>query len=140
MFTYQTSLQWNGGSQGTVAAAGRPDLTITSPSEFGGRDDAWNPELMLVAAVESCLLLTALSVAARQKLTLAGYASQATGHMEKTPEGLRFTGIEVAVQLKVNSPADAEKAQKLMAIAEKYCPVSNAVKCPVRVTCEVEGK
>ena len=140
MFTYQTSLQWNGGTQGTVAAAGRPDLTITSPSEFGGRDDAWNPELMLVAAVESCLLLTALNVASRQKLTLAGYASQATGHMEKTPEGLRFTGIEVAVQLKVNSPEDAEKAQKLMAIAEKYCPVSNAAKCPVRVTCGVEGK
>lgn len=136
MFTYQTSLQWNGANQGTASAAGRPDLTITSPSEFGGRDDTWNPELALVAAVESCLLLTALSVAQRQKLALAGYASQATGRMEKTPEGLRFTGIDVAIRLKVGAAEDVEKAKKLVAIAEKYCPVSNALKCPVHVTAE----
>lgn len=137
MFTYQTSLHWTGGAQGGVSAPGRPDLTITSPSEFGGRDDAWNPELLLVAAVESCLLLTALSVAQRQKLALSGYSSQATGRMEKTPEGLRFTGIEVAIRLKVSAPEDLEKAKKLVAIAEKYCPVSNAAKCPVHVTAEV---
>ena len=32
------------------------------------------------------------------------------------------------------------KAKKAVAIAEKYCPVSNALKCPVHVTCGVEGK
>lgn len=137
MFTYQTSLQWNGGNGGTMSAPGRPDVALTSPSEFGGRDDAWNPELLLVAAVESCLLLTALNIASRQKLALAGYTSQATGRMEKTPEGLRFTGIEVSVRLHVASPADAEKAAKLMPVAEKYCPVSNAVKCPVHVAVDV---
>lgn len=137
MYTYQTSVQWSGGSGGTLSATGRPDLAITPPTEFGGTDTAWNPELLLVSAVESCLLLTALSVASRQKLALAGYASQATGRMEKTPEGLRFTGIDVAVRLRVASAGDVEKAQKLMAIAEKYCPVSNAAKCPVHVTADV---
>lgn len=136
MYTYETSLAWDGAGQGTSAAAGRPPLAITSPSEFGGRDDAWNPELLLVGAVEACLLLTLLNVAQRQKLELKGYASRATGRMEKTPDGLRFTGIDVAIQLKVAAAEDVEKARKAVTIAEKYCPVSNAAKCPVHVTVE----
>lgn len=137
MFTYETSLRWDNGSGGTLAAHGRPDLPITPPSEFGGTDTAWNPELLLVSAIESCLMLTALSVASRQKLALSGYSSKATGRMEKTPEGLRFSGIEVAVRLVVKAAEDVEKARKLVAIAEKYCPVSNAAKCPVHVTADV---
>jgi organic hydroperoxide reductase OsmC/OhrA len=137
MWTYKTSVKWLQGLEGLAAAADRPDLTFTPPSEFGGGDSQWNPELLLVSAVEACLLLTTLSVAQRQKLNLKGYASDAVGHMEKTPEGLRFTKIDVNVRLQVGSPDEAEKAVKSVHIAEKYCPVSNAVKVPVAVTATV---
>lgn len=134
MWTYKTSVQWLQGETGLARTEGRPDLTFTPPSEFGGGDTEWNPELMLVSAVEACMLLTTLSVAQRQKIGLKAYSSEAVGHMEKTPEGLRFTRIEVAVHLAVNASEDVEKAVKSVHIAEKYCPVSNAVKCPVVVT------
>jgi organic hydroperoxide reductase OsmC/OhrA len=132
MFTYETSVMWESGENGTAATEGRPSLAICPPPEFGGTADRWNPELLLVSAVESCMLLTTLSVLQRQKIALKGYTSKATGRMEKTPDGLRFTGIEIAVTL-ATAPEDAEKAAKAVAIAEKYCPVSNAVKCPVTV-------
>ena len=131
MWTYETALNWTPGGESTEEAAGRPPLTISPPPEFDGRPDRWNPELLLVGAIESCLLLTALSVAQRQKLSLAAYSSRAVGHLEKTPEGLRFSRIEIAVTVQAD---DMEKARKLVQIAEKYCPVSNAVKCPVHVT------
>ena len=133
MWEYKTSVTWDGAERGTASTEGRPSLAFTPPLEFGGTEDAWNPELMLVSAVESCMLLTSLSVAAKQKLEIASYSSTAVGRMEKTAEGLRFTGIDVHVTLKPVHEADAEKAKKCVAIAERYCPVSNAVKCPVRV-------
>lgn len=133
MWTYQTELTWNGNETGTERTAGRPDLEISSPPEFGGTPDRWNPELMLVAAVEACLLLTALSVAKRQRIELKGYSSRAVGRMEKTSEGLRFQEIAIDVTLSVGPEVDPVKAENIVHIAEKYCPVSNALKFPVPV-------
>lgn len=137
MWTYETQLKWAGGESGIEQTAGRPDLSISSPPEFGGNAARWNPELLLVSAVESCLLLTTLSVAKRQNLSLSGYASTATGRMAKSPEGLRFQEIAVSVTLTIPTGTDSAKAEQLVHTAEKYCPVSNAVKCPVPVTVRV---
>ena len=134
MWNYETSLTWTGGEVGDAATAGRPSIAITPPVEFGGKADHWNPELLLVSAVESCMLLTTLSIVQRQKIGLKSYTSTAAGHMEKTPNGLRFTGIDLAIQLTASTAEDAEKADKAVKMAEKYCPVSNAVNCPVRIT------
>ena len=137
MWNYETSLTWKQGEEGEAATAGKPSLSITPPPEFGGKADHWNPELLLVSAVESCLLLTTLSVMQRQKITLKSYTSTATGRMEKTPDGLRFTGIDIAITIAAATAEESEKARKAVITAEKYCPVSNAVKCPVKVECSV---
>ncbi|HMP77773.1 MAG TPA: OsmC family protein [Kiritimatiellia bacterium] len=139
MYTYETSLNWTGAMSGAELAAGRPELPISAPAEFGGDETRWNPELLLVAAIESCLLLTTLSIAKRQNIALSGYASSAVGHMAKTPEGLRFQEIIVTVSLTVAAGTDEAKAAQLVHTAEKYCPVSNAVKCPVKVEVKVQA-
>ncbi len=138
MWTYETALKWTGGETGIEQTSGRPDLTFSSPPEFGGRETMWNPELLLVASVESCMLLTSLSVAQRQKIELKGYTSTAVGKMAKTAEGLRFQEIAVSVTLTIAPGTDAAKAAQVVHTAEKYCPVSNAVKCPVPVTVTVQ--
>jgi organic hydroperoxide reductase OsmC/OhrA len=138
MWTYETALTWAGGETGIERTANRPDLSVSSPPEFGGREDQWNPELLLVASVESCLLLTALSVAKRQKIELKGYSSKAVGRMAKTPEGLRFQEIAIAVTLTIDASTDAGAAARIVHTAEKYCPVSNALKCPVTVSVNVQ--
>ena len=139
MHEYKTALRWNGGSEATSTATGRTPLTITPPPEFGGTEHQWNPELLLVGAIESCLLLTALSVLARQKVVLKSYSSESKGLMDKTAEGLRFAGMEVLIRLEPANEADVEKAKKSVEIAERYCPVSNAVKFPVKVSVEIGG-
>lgn len=133
MWNFETTLRWTSGTTGSAGCPGKPDVTVSAPPEFGGEAGRWTPEDLLVSAIESCLMMTTLNVAQRQKLELKGYASKATGRMEKTAEGLRFSGVEVAIEVTVSDPALADKAVKTVQIAEKYCPVSNGVKFPVHV-------
>lgn len=138
MWSYETNLQWTGGEIGVERTTSRPDITICPPAEFGGKEDTWNPELMLVAAIESCMLLTSLSVAGRQNIAFTGYTSKAVGRMAKTPEGLRFQDVVVDVALTVPTGTDEAKAARVVKTAEKYCPVSNAVNFPVTVNVHVQ--
>lgn len=133
MSTYTTTLTWTGGNTGTSSCAGKPDIAINPPTEFGGDAALWTPEDLLVSAVETCLMLTALSVLNRQKIAITSYRSTATGTMEKTPQGLRFTALSVAIEVRA-AEADREKAEKAVHLAEKYCPVSNALNIPVQLT------
>ena len=140
MWKFETSMHWSGGQEGTASCPGKSDLRITPPPEFGGTPGQWTPEDQLVSAIEACLLMTTLSVLSRQKIQLAGYASRATGVMEKTADGLRFTGVDISIDLQVSDPALVEKAERAVNVAEKYCPISNAVKFPVKVQATVQVK
>lgn len=137
MWNFETSLQWTGDETGRAGSAGKPDVPVAAPPEFGGPPGVWTPEDLLISAIETCLLMTTLSVVKRQKIPVKSYGSRATGRMEKTPEGLRFTQLEVAVELAVAEAADIEKARRAVAMAEKYCPISNAVKFPVHLQVSV---
>lgn len=132
----ETILRWSGSSEGVAGCAGKPDIAVNPPPEFGGAPGRWTPEDLLLSAIESCVMMTALNIAQRQKLALKGYTSKATAQLAKTPEGLRFTGAAVAIDMRVADPADIEKAVRLVAMAEKYCPISNALKFPVHVTAQ----
>lgn len=138
MWSYETTLQWTGANIGVERTTSRPDIIVCPPAEFGGKEDTWNPELMLVAAIESCMLLTSLSVASRQSITFKGYTSKAVGRMAKTPEGLRFQDAVIDVTLTVAAGTDEAKAAQIVKTAEKYCPVSNAVNFPVTVNVHVQ--
>ncbi len=137
-WNYETSVVWNGGETGVSHTAARPDIPFSSPPEFGGKDDLWNPELLLVGAIENCMLLTTLSIVQRQKINMLGYTSKAIGNMAKTPSGLRFQGCAIEVTLTIPTGDDAEKAAQAVHTAEKYCPVSNAVNFPVTVAVKVQ--
>jgi organic hydroperoxide reductase OsmC/OhrA len=137
MWQFNTTFTWQPerDEEGLAAAGhGAPAISITPPADLGGKAGYWTPEDLLVSAVESCMLMTTLSVVKKQRIQLKAYRSEATGKMEKTPEGLRITGIEIRVAATVGAPEDVEKMQRAVQIAERYCPVSAAVSCPVHVS------
>ena len=139
MWQFNTHFEWlpGQGEEGVAGAeGGKPALHITPPADLGGKAGFWTPEDLLVSAVESCMLMTTLSVVQKQRITLKGYRSKAQGRMEKTPEGLRITAIEIQVHAQVATAEEVEKFKRAVAIAERYCPVSAAVKCPVHVVAE----
>jgi organic hydroperoxide reductase OsmC/OhrA len=55
---YTVRLAGGPGGHATVTADGLPDLRTAPPLDFDGPGDAWSPEHLLLAAVETCFLFT----------------------------------------------------------------------------------
>jgi organic hydroperoxide reductase OsmC/OhrA len=133
-YFYDTHLQWAGGRRGMLRSGDLPGLLVATPPEFKGEPGYWTPEHLFVAAAESCLMTTFLAIADNSRLPVAAYRSSATGHLEKVEgAGLRFTEIAIRPVVELESPEDRERAERIMAKAEKNCLVANSMALPVRV-------
>jgi len=141
MLDFAVTLEWDEAKQGRLAARENPPLAVATPPPFGGPEGMWAPEELFVGSVASCLMSTFLYFAERLDVPLDAYASTASGHMEKTPDGLRFTSMDVTIEATVSDDETRRRAagldlrQKL----EAYCPVSTALNCPVRITLDLNA-
>ena len=137
MWQYETTTVWKAGKEGRIHASGNPEIQIAAPGEFGGPSNVWSPENLLAGAVGSCLMTSTLHFLERAHVDLRSYMSNATGTVEKTQDGLVFTSIGVDISMAVGGQGDVEKARQAADTAEKSCPISRTVKCPVRVHVDV---
>ncbi|MGC9454034.1 MAG: OsmC family protein [Phycisphaerae bacterium] len=139
MVTFGTKLNWDGQKQGNLIARDNPTLRVAAPPEFNGPDRTWCPEELFVAAIESCLMSTFLYFVERFGLSLSSYASESKGVLEKTREGLRFSAVEVNVEVAWEDDESLRKAESLRMKEklEKYCPVSASLNCPVVLELEM---
>jgi organic hydroperoxide reductase OsmC/OhrA len=117
--------------------SGISEAEIGSPPEYGGNPSSLNPEEMLVASVNACIMLVFYHFAEKFKVEVASYRSDANGRVEKTKNGLRFTNVEVRAKVSLGNASSAAKIQELAQLAEKYCLVSGSLACPVQYYVEV---
>ncbi len=137
MWTYKTSADWTEGKKGLSASDGKSPIEISTPPGFGGPEGFWTPEDLLTSAVASCIMTSTLFFAERAKIKMLSYTSQATGAMEKTTAGLAITQIVVAVHIALESPEQADAMRKAVKQAEKTCPISNSLNCPIELSLEI---
>lgn len=143
--TYRTDLVWTGNlGSGTssyrayeraheVSAPGVPVLLGSSDPAFRGDASRWNPELLLLAALSQCHMLSYLSVCAANGVTVTGYTDQATGTMTQTPDGGgHFTEAMLRPAVRVADAAMADKAAALHEEAGRLCFIAGSVNFPVR--------
>ncbi len=133
MWTYETSVDWKEEKTGKAHCEGKPAIEVATPPEFGGPEGIWTPEDLLTSAVESCIMASSLFFLNRGKIGFRSYKSKATGTMEKGAGGLTFSRIAVEVTVELDDPAQADAAHKAVIQAEKTCPLSNSLKCPVEL-------
>ena len=81
-FCYKARTSWSSARRGMLSAAGRPNIVVGSPPEFKGDPDIWAPEELLVGSLNTCMMLTFLTLAQGQDLTPAGYESEAEGLLD----------------------------------------------------------
>jgi len=136
-YSYETTIVWQGKKEGVIQAQGNPELNVAAPPEFGGPSNIWSPEQLFTASVESCLMNTFLFFAEMLNIEIQSYRSTASGHMEKTPDGLRFTAIDVVIFVTVDSSEELQKAKNLQSKLERYCPISTSLQCPVRLDLKI---
>lgn len=136
-FPHQYHVKVEGGAGGAVvSAAPRPEFRGGPPVEFGGRDDWWSPEHLLLSAAGLCLKATFDAIAGRGRLPVLSYASRVEGTLDKTAQGIAFTTVTIAVDLVVDE-ADAARAGALLRKAKDHCIVANSLKCPVTLVAAV---
>jgi len=138
---FTVTLEWDEAKQGRLATGENPPLPVATPPVFGGPEGMWSPEELFVGSVASCLMSTFLYFSDRSDVPLEAYTSDASGRMEKTPNGLRFTSMDVTIRATL---ADEEARQRaadlrLQEKLETYCPVSTALNCPVRITLDLSA-
>ena len=132
-FRYSNNLVWDTARRGRASAPGKPDIAIGSPPEFKGEADVWAPEEMLVAALNSCMMLTFVAFAQGKKLEFVGYESAAEGRLENVDGKYRIVEVNVQPIVVLSSEADISAARTIMAEVKANCFISNSITADVKL-------
>jgi organic hydroperoxide reductase OsmC/OhrA len=135
-FRYKATTTWSSARRGMLSAAGKPDVIVGSPPEFKGEPGNWSPEELLVGSLNTCIMLTFLTLAQARGLTPAGYESEAEGLLENVEGKYRLTEVSVRPRVVVETDAQLEVGRKTMEGVETQCFISNSVISRVKLTPE----
>jgi len=120
-----------------ISMSGISETEVGPPPQYGGDPNSLNPEEMLVAAVNSCLMLVFFHFVDKSEIVVLSYHSDAEGKVEKTKNGLRFTNIQVKAEVRLGNTGSSQKIKGIAQLAEKYCLVSGSLACPVQYNVQV---
>ncbi len=142
---YDLTVTWTGNTGGgttsyrgyrrthTVTAAGPPVLDGSADRTFHGDRDRWNPELLLLAALAQCHLLSYLHVCVQTGVVVTAYVDRAAGSMRTDSNGSgRFTEVVLRPEVTVADAAMVEAATSAHRRAHELCFIANSVIFPVR--------
>jgi peroxiredoxin-like protein len=136
---YEVRLAAGPTGHATLRSGGVPDLRTDAPVEFDGPGDAWSPEQLLLAAVESCFLLTFRAIAKASKLEFTSIAVEGEGTVDRADGRTRFTEIVLRPRLALPAGADAARVRRALEKAEHACLVSASLATPVRLEPDLAG-
>ena len=132
---HEYNVQLAGGASGyaELSTPGVPALRTASPPQFDGPGDAWSPEHLLLASVQTCFLFTLRAVAHLSKVEFTSLELDATGTVNRQDGTTRFTEIVLRPRLTVPSGTDRERALRVLEKSEKACLVSASLSTPIRL-------
>jgi peroxiredoxin-like protein len=137
-YSYSTEIEWTGERHGDLRAPVLPEIQIDAPPEFKGHDGVWTPEHLFVASVNSCFMTTFLAIAENSKLDFVSFKAGATGKLEKLNDrGFVMTEITLRPTLVISNVRDFERANRILAKAEKHCLISNSIRSETKLQPEI---
>lgn len=134
---YEVHLTGGPSGYAQLSAGGLPELRTAAPADYDGPGDAWSPEHLLLAAVQSCFLLTLRAIARASKIELKGLELDAVGTVDRQDGVTRFTEIVLRPKLTVAAGTDRDRALRVLEKSEKGCLVAASLSTPVRMEPEI---
>ena len=136
---HRYEVQLSGGPSGyaTVSTKGIPDLRSAPPPDFDGPGDAWSPEHLLLAAVETCFLFTLRAVAKASRVEFLALDLSSEGTVDRQGGVTRFTEIVLRPRLTIGPGTDRDRALGVLQKSERSCLVSASLATPVRLEPEL---
>jgi organic hydroperoxide reductase OsmC/OhrA len=135
-FHYKARTAWGSARRGMLSAVGKPNIVVGSPPEFKGEPDNWAPEELLVGSLNTCMMLTFLTLARARGLTPVGYEGEAEGLLENVAGKYQITRVTVRPRVTLRSDAELEPARKTMDSVEAHCFIASSIKARVTLTPE----
>jgi organic hydroperoxide reductase OsmC/OhrA len=135
-YRYKARTSWTGKRRGAMSAAGRPDIPVGSPPDFRGDGKSWAPEELLLGSVNTCILLTFLTLIQGRGVTLVAYDSEVEGLLEHKEGAHQMTEVTVRPRVTVAGEAELATARQAMDQVEPRCFMSQSIKA--RVTVEAQ--
>jgi len=130
---YEVELAGGADGYAKVSTAGIPELQSAPPLDFDGPGDAWSPEHLFLAAVETCFLFTLRSVARASKLEFISLELSGEGKVDRKEGATRFTEIVLRPRLQVPKGTDKDRALRILEKSEKACLVSASLSTAVKL-------
>ncbi|MEA2170436.1 MAG: lipoyl-dependent peroxiredoxin [Solirubrobacteraceae bacterium] len=117
---------------------GALSVDLRMPPEMGGEGGGTNPEQLFAVGFASCFESALALIARREKLE--GGDATVESHVDLMPTEER--GFKLGVRLDVTMPSveDADEAVRLVGLAHKVCPYSNATRGNIDVALTANGK
>ncbi len=132
-YHYNVHLNWESDRKGLMRSPVlQSTIEVATPPEFAkGMEGIWSPEHLLVAAVNSCLMTTFLSIAENSKFNFISFESNADGKLEKVEGKYMISEVVLSPVLTIANEADHEKALRILGKSEAACLISNSVKSKI---------
>jgi peroxiredoxin-like protein len=137
---YEVALSGNLTGYATLSANGVPPLRSAPPKDYDGPGDAWSPEHLLLAAVETCFMFTFRAVAQASKFDFVSLDLACNGTVDRKDGVTRFTEIVLRSQLTLPKGADRERAKRILEKGKDACLVTASLSIPVRLEAEIAVK
>jgi lipoyl-dependent peroxiredoxin len=117
---------------------GTLEVDLRLPKEMGGEGGGTNPEQLFAVGYAACFEGALKAVARRERLEVDDVSIESGVTLTPTAE----RAFELSVELDVTLPSvdDAEQAAKLVELAHKVCPYSNATRGNIDVALTVNGQ
>lgn len=114
----------------------KPVIKVATPPEFpGGKAGIHSPEDLFVGAIASCIMTTFCGMAEKLKFKLKLLNVDAIGYLGKIEQrGYMFTKITTHLDIGITNEEDKKSAEKAVDLTEKYCLISNSIKCAVNLS------
>jgi peroxiredoxin-like protein len=135
--SYEVHLTGGPSGYAEVTTGGVPLLRTAPPPEFDGPGDAWSPEHLLLAAVESCFLFTLRAIARSSQLEFTSLDLDAAGLVERRDRATRFTEIVLRPRIVVAAQTDRDRVTQILEKTERACLVSGSLSTLIRVEPDV---
>jgi organic hydroperoxide reductase OsmC/OhrA len=135
--SYEVTLSGDTSPYATLSTANIPSLRSAPPKNFDGPGDAWSPEHLLLAAVQSCFMFTFRAVAQASKLDFLALDVAGNGKVDRMGGNLKFTEIVLKARLTISGGADQNRARRILEKGKNGCLVTESLSVPVHLEVEI---
>jgi organic hydroperoxide reductase OsmC/OhrA len=122
-----------------LTAEPRQPIAVGAPPQFGGTNDVWSPEELLVGAVLLCVKTTFDAFARKAELAIHSWTGKGTGVLDKGSGGAVFTSIQIELDIETDGGAES-RVRDLLRSVERACIISRAIDAPIAIVASVRGR